>query len=101
MVKIILLDVAYTWSLFNVKLGNCCALCHGAFIRSQSKKISVFNFPTKIIRTFTFSADVGGFFDNPDTELLVRWYQVRQFSSVLLYTLSIFNRGITMWRGYA
>ena len=23
-------------------------------------------------------ADVGGFFNNPDPELLVRWYQVRK-----------------------
>ena len=29
--------------------------------------------------SFVLSADVGGFFLNPDSELLVRWYQVSIF----------------------
>ena len=29
------------------------------------------------VYVFMISADVGGFFNNPDPELLVRWYQVR------------------------
>lgn len=45
----------------------------------------------------TFSgADVGGFFKNPDPELLVRWYQVLQELSlhfsvqIILYCLQYF-----------
>lgn len=35
--------------------------------------LSIFNY-----FKFSFSADVGGFFGNPEPELLVRWYQVRE-----------------------
>ena len=36
----------------------------------------------------TFSgADVGGFFKNPDSELLTRWYQVNKFNMLLTVTL--------------
>lgn len=31
------------------------------------------------ITTFFFVADVGGFFKNPDVDLLVRWYQAGAF----------------------
>lgn len=36
-------------------------------------------------------ADVGGFFKNPDTELLTRWYQVMFLSPVLLMDTRLCN----------
>lgn len=36
------------------------------------------------------SADVGGFFLNPDSELLVRWYQVGMFFFLAVFWLFFF-----------
>ena len=35
-------------------------------------------------------ADVGGFFKNPDPELLLRWYQVGFLSSYMIYSFFSF-----------
>ena len=38
----------------------------------------------------TILADVGGFFKNPDPELLLRWYQVGFLSSHMIYSFISF-----------
>ena len=39
---------------------------------------------------FFILADVGGFFKNPDPELLLRWYQVGFLSSHMIYSFFSF-----------
>lgn len=38
------------------------------------------------------SADVGGFFLNPDSELLVRWYQVGMFFFLAVFCFFFFRQ---------
>ena len=49
-----------------------------------------FSFVFFIIIIIIILADVGGFFKNPDPELLLRWYQVGFLSSHMIYSFFSF-----------